>query len=167
MSNILGSWSKMRKYLEEEMLADSLKGRIRYGCTSYVGMDGCCVFELYIDKKQFKRFSLETVNTYFIENGYKVNNDHYWNKFWFLLNKIPVTERSEYTDEEFCKALEVYRNEDIQKSAVSENPLIVMFSILDRRVGKRTLEKTKDRISTYPNWLGELLKLRTEAEKAS
>jgi len=29
MGKILGSWSGMRKYLEEEMLADALKGRIR------------------------------------------------------------------------------------------------------------------------------------------
>ena len=40
MGKALGSWSGMRKYLEQEMLADSLHGRIRYGCTSYVGMDG-------------------------------------------------------------------------------------------------------------------------------
>ena len=35
MGKILGSWSGMRKYLESEMLAESLHGRIRYGCTSY------------------------------------------------------------------------------------------------------------------------------------
>ena len=34
MGKALGSWSGMRKYLEQEMLADSLLGRIRYGCTS-------------------------------------------------------------------------------------------------------------------------------------
>lgn len=41
MSKILGSWSGMRKYLEKEILADSLCGRVRYGCTAYIGMDGC------------------------------------------------------------------------------------------------------------------------------
>lgn len=75
MKRILGSWSGMRKYLEQEMLAESLKGRIRYGCTSYVGMDGCCIIEVCIDGKQVKRFSFETVNAYFIENGYKENNN--------------------------------------------------------------------------------------------
>ena len=66
-----GSWSGMRKYLEKEILADSLKGRVRYGCTTYVGMDGCKIFEVCIDDKQVKRFSWETVNNYFIEKGYK------------------------------------------------------------------------------------------------
>ena len=44
-----GSWSGMRKYLEKEMLADCLKGRIRYFCTTYVGMDSCRIFEISID----------------------------------------------------------------------------------------------------------------------
>ena len=60
MGKALGSWSGMRKYLEQEMLAESLKDRIRYGCTAYVGMDGCRIFELVIDNEQIKRFSWET-----------------------------------------------------------------------------------------------------------
>lgn len=38
MSKILGSWSATRKYLEKEMLAESLSGRVRYNCTAYPGM---------------------------------------------------------------------------------------------------------------------------------
>ena len=34
MGKILGSWSGMRKYLEQEMLASVLHGRVRYGCTT-------------------------------------------------------------------------------------------------------------------------------------
>ena len=75
---ILGSWSGMRKYLERDMLAESLIGRIRYGCTTYVGMDDFKIFEICIDGVQVKRFSLETVNTYFIENGYKKNSNNTW-----------------------------------------------------------------------------------------
>lgn len=71
MSKILGSWSGMRNYLEKEMLAECLRGRVRYNCTSYIGMDGCRIFEVYIDKKLVKQFSWETVNTYFIRNNYK------------------------------------------------------------------------------------------------
>ena len=49
MSKILGSWSGMRRYLEEEMLSESLRGRVRYDCTTYVGMDGCRVFTLFVE----------------------------------------------------------------------------------------------------------------------
>lgn len=171
MSKILGSWSGMRKYLEQEMLAESLRGRIRYGCTSYVGMDGGHIFEICIDGKQFKRFSWETVNSYFIDNGYTNNKNpsgtrEYWAEFWTLLDKYPLTNRTEYTDEEFCEALEKYRNQDIQDSLSSNNPLIRMFSILDRRVGKRTLAKLKIELDNQPQWLRQIYLLRVDADLA-
>ena len=169
MGKILGSWSGMRKYLEQEMLAQSLSKRVRYGCTSYVGMDGCHIFELCIDGKQTKRFSWETVNSYFIDNGYTSNKNpngsgEYWAEFWSLLEKYSITDRTEYTDEEFCKALEEYRNQDIQISLCSDNPIIRMFAVLDRRVGKRTLTKLKDEIDNQPQWLQQIYLLRIHAE---
>ena len=165
-----GSWSGMRKYLEKEMLADSLKGRIRYGCTNYVGMDGCKIFEVCIDDKQVKRFSWETVNNYFIEKGYKIiEKPHgaieYWDKFWFLLDKYPLNERTEYKDSEFADVLAEYRNQDIKSSVESDNPIVGMFAILDRCVSKRTLEKLKDTLDEQPEWLKQFYILRMEAEK--
>lgn len=169
MGNALGSWSSMRKYLEQEMLAECLKGRIRYGCTTYKGMDGCKVFEISVDGKQVKRFSWETVNTYFINNGYKQNsNPHgrteYWEEFRTLLEKIPLNERTEYTDSEFCDALNEYRNQDIMKSIYSKNALVRMFAVLDRRVGKRTLLNLKEIIEDEPEWLQLFYQMRIEAE---
>lgn len=173
MSKILGSWSGMRKYLEEEILADSLKGRIRYNCASYVGMDGCRIFEIFIDKKLVKQFSWETVNSYFIKNKYSVEGNHtspmevteYWYGFWKTLKVYPITSRTEYTDEEFCDALAEYRNQPIQDSINSENPLVIMFAIFDRRVGKRTILKLIDSLKKQPEWLQNFYKIRLEAEK--
>ena len=151
------------------MLAESLKGRIRYGCTAYVGMDGCHIFEVCIDGEQIKRFSWETVNTYFIDNGYTQNKKpsgigEYWAEFWPLLDKYPITSRTEYTDEEFCQALEKYRNQDIKESLYSNNPIIRMFAILDRRVGKRALIKALKTIDDQPLWLKRFYQLRYAAE---
>jgi len=167
MAKILGSWGGMRKYLEKEMLAESLKGRVRYGCTTYVGMDGCRIFEICVDGKQIKRFSWETLNTYFIEQGYKEESctGDYWDEFWTLLDKYPIAERTEYTDNEFCDALEEYRNQDIRESIHSCNPLIQMFAILDRRAGKRTLKRIQDEITNQPVWLQQIYFLRIDAEK--
>ena len=111
MAKALGSWSAMRKYLEDEMLVSSLKGRVRYNLTTYPNMDGCGLFEIYIDKKLFKQFSWETVNSYFIKNSLKENNDprgrmEYWDGFFPLLRSVPLTQRTEYTDNEFADALE-------------------------------------------------------------
>ncbi len=164
-----GSWSGMRKYLEQEMLADSLKGRIRYGCTTYVGMDGSKIFEVCIDDKQVKRFSWETANNYFIEKGYKtINNPYgaieYWDECWSLLDKYPLNERTEYIDSEFADALAEYRKQDIISSIQSDNPIVRMLGILDRRVGKRTLEKLKAYINEQPEWLKQFYILRFETE---
>ncbi|MBQ4338035.1 MAG: hypothetical protein IJC37_01260 [Clostridia bacterium] len=163
------SWSGMRKYLEKEMLADSLKGRVRYGCTTYVGMDGCKIFEVCIDDQKVKCFSWETVNNYFIEKGYKTIEKpygvtEYWDEFWSLLNKYPLNERTEYIDSEFADALAEYRNQDIKSSVESDNPIVRMFAVLDRRVGKRTLEELKDALAEQPEWLKRFYVFRLEAE---
>lgn len=155
MGKILGSWSGMRKYLEDEMLAESLHGRVRYGCTTYIGMDGSHIFEVCVDGKQLKRFSLETVNTFFINSGLKENTRpfgirEYWDEFWMVYSNSPMQRRTEYTDDEFCDALENYRNQSIRESLNSENALVRMFAILDRRVGKRMLIEIKKTIERQP-----------------
>ena len=169
MGKILGSWSGMRKYLEKEMLAECLYGRVRYNCTSYVGMDGCRIFEIYIDNKLAKQFSWETVNTYFIKNGYKKNLNpigirEYWDEFWSLMDTVPIKSRTEYTDNEFSDALEKYRNQSIKDSINSENPIERMFAILDRRIGKRTMAYIKESLENQPEWLKFFYCLRLDSE---
>ena len=60
---------------------------------------------------------------------------------------------------------EEYRNQDIGESLSSENPIVRMFAISDRRVGKRTLVKEKSTIEQQPEWLKQFYYLRFEAEK--
>ena len=76
----------MRNYLEQEMLAESLRGRVRYNSTSFPGMDGCRLFEIYLDGALAKRFAWETVNSDFIRRGKKERTDphgtmEYWAEF--------------------------------------------------------------------------------------
>lgn len=165
MAKILKSWSGMRKYLEKEMLADSLQGRVRYNCTTYVGMDGCHIFEVFLDGKLFKQFSWETVNSYFVEQGIvakpeKMTVSDYWKGFWNLMDEYPMEERCEYTDNEFAEALETYRNQDIRVSVQSGNPIVKMFALLDRRVGNRTLEKLESSMQEEPEWLQQVYAFR-------
>ena len=168
MGKAEGSWSGMRKYLEQEMLAEPLRGRVRYNCTTYVGMDGCRIFEVYIDGRCFKQFSWETVNSYFLRTLQNrktspLSIPEYWAGYRELLAKYPVNTRTEYMDGEFCQALEEYRGHDIQTSICSGHPVVRMFAILDRRVGRRTLEKLKEDMAKEPEWLQEIYCLRTSA----
>ena len=167
-----GSWSGMRKWLEKEMLADSLQGRIRYGCTTYPEMDNCRIFEICVDNKTIKQFSWATVNSYFVANGCKpIQNPHgqieYWDEFWSTLEQYPISQRTEYTDREFCDALAQYRKQDIAGSLQCENPIVRMFAILDRRVGKRSLAKLQADLHTQPEWLQAFYRLRADAEKSN
>ena len=163
-----GSWGGMRKYLEQEMLADVLRGRVRYRCTTYVGMDGCRIIEIFIDNHCFKQFSWETVNSYFIRMGYTqisppLSIPEYWAGYQALLKQHPMNERTEYEDNEFCDALRQYRSSDIRESVHSPNPIVRMFALLDRRVGKRTLNALKAEMAHAPEWLQEVYAIRTSA----
>ena len=169
MGKYEGSWSGMRRYLEHDMLAPCLYGRVRYGCTAYVGMDGSRIFEICIDGRPVKHFSLETVNTWFLDNGYRpgprpVGLGEYWDGLWMLLDEVPRSRRTAYTDDEFCDALAAYRTQDIAASLHSEDPLVRMLAILDRRVGKRTLSALRDTVSQQPEWLQNFYRLRMDAE---
>lgn len=161
MSKILGSWSGMRKYLEQEMLADSLKGRVQYSCTSYPNMDDKKIFEIRIDGKTFKRFSWETVA--FRNKG--TDKQDAWRNFWQEKGSVPVEEKTEYDDEDFCEALKLYRELPIENSIFHKNPLVRMFAVLDRRIGKRTLEKLKSEVDLQPEWLRSVYTLRLSTEK--
>ncbi len=174
MGKALKSWSGMRKYLEKEMLAESLQGRIRYNCATYAGMEGEKIFEIFVDGCLAKQFSLETVNSYFrnsdkFKNGNKDNSpvsmDEYWKDFWNTLDETPLNMRDEYTDDEFCDALKIYRNQNIFDSINSQNPIIRMFAVLDKRIGKRTLENLNETLNANPVWLIEFYKLRLDAEE--
>lgn len=161
MGKALGSWSGMRKYLEQEMLAPVLHGRIRYACRTY----HFNLFEVYIDSISVKQFSWETAQSYIRKGRFEGNKELYGNTDqWGGFFNIPITERTEYSEEEFCDALKTYRSQDIRHSINSQNPIIRMFAVLDRRLGKRTLLKLKEDISNQPVWLQQFYSLRIDAE---
>lgn len=160
MGKILGSWSGMRKHLEQEMLADSLKGRVQYFCTSYPNMDDKKIFEIRIDGKTHKRFSWETVA--FRNKG--IEHQAAWNNFWKEKNSVPIEEKEKFDDEDFCNALRIYRELPIENSIFHINPLVRMFAVLDRRIGKRTLEKLTETAQDQPEWLRTIYLLRLTAE---
>lgn len=50
-------------------------------------------------------------------------------------------------------AFNEFDNQDIQQSLICENPIVRLFAILDRRVGKRTLIILKNQIVNVLDWL--------------
>ena len=52
-----------------------------------------------------------------------------------------------------------------QESVYSSNPIVLMFAVFDKRVGKRTLEVIKERMKSQPKWLQVLYQIRIDSEK--
>ena len=61
-------------------------------------------------------------------------------------------------------AIREYKGLPIAKSIASENPIVRMFAVMDRRVGKRTLKKLAKEIDLQPPWLQFFYKLRLDSE---
>lgn len=157
---IMGSWSAMRKYLENEMLCDSLDGRVRYNLTTYPNMDKCGHFEVFVDGKSVKIFSMD----YAASQLYKVSNktDGFWTNYWNEKENTHL--HQQFDDADFAQALKEYRSSDIRTSINSENPIVRMFAVVDRRLGKRTLGKLKNTVSDQPEWLRFFYELRLSSE---
>lgn len=62
------------------------------------------------------------------------------------------------------QALDEYMSIPITESLHSENEVIRLFAVLDRRVGKRTLLKLVGETENQPEWLYFFYELRLSAE---
>ena len=151
---IEGSWSGMKKLLEQEMLCQELRGRVTWDLTRFrpAGDEGA-VFTVSLNGQPIKRFGFQLAAKELRDQGFDIR--HVWD--------IPFEQRDEYTDDEFAEALKTYRKQSIGASVGSGNPIVRMFAIVDRRVGARTLEKLRGTIPDQPEWLRRLYEARIEA----
>lgn len=69
-----------------------------------------------------------------------------------------------YAQYDFFSALKEYFNSPIEISLKSNDMLIKILCMLDRRVGKRTLRKMKETISVEKTLVQDFYKLRCDAE---
>jgi len=77
---------------------------------------------------------------------------------------LPPEEKDAFDDEEFCDALTLYRSMPIGEAIAHRNPLVRMFAVLDRRIGKRTLLSLAETLCEQPAWLQPYYRLRLQAE---
>lgn len=161
------AWSKIRDKLENEYLAESLRGHIQYFAASYskcpdhegraaVRLDGEEILKSnYFDMMcawydAEKRIRAESPEISYLElhekSGLAVLRDGYFDQ------------------RDFYAAFAEFDNQSIGDSLDSENALVRMFAVLDRRVGKRRLVRLADRIESEPEWLRAFYLIRLRAE---
>ena len=156
-------WSKLRKELKDR-LADNLKSRFDYHLTTYKNSTGY-LGRAWItwDGKEILNFSNQ--DTW---NEYKSYSNELAATHYISHNQIKSTERTEgkimekgeFSKYDFAENAFLFLNFNIQKAIKSDNPILKALAVVDKRIGKRTLNDLK-KSENHP-MIKHLIKLRTE-----
>ena len=148
----MSSWSGIRKKLETEYLAPSLRGHIQYYATSY------------------SRSPDHEGRAAIRYDGKEIIKGCYYNN-WMKADLFPQDEKYEkrmkkefaFMDDTALR-LGIFDQQSIEMSLKSENLIVRIFAVLDRRVGKRRLALMKETIAEEPDTFQEFYAIRLKAE---
>lgn len=157
------SWSSLNNQLCEN-LCDKLKSRITYFLTRYHNVHNSYGrAAIRLDGKELACFSW--IEMYHQEADIsKLHKTKSFNSYDEMLEEMkPIWDiNCTYNEMDFLDAVLQFRNMSIQDALSSDNYIIKIFAILDKRVGKRTLasiENTKA-YENYPDWVKQFYELR-------
>lgn len=161
------SWSAMRNILEQVNICESLKGRIQYIATRYgkshdregrvaVRLDGKEFFKSCFYDWQRKR--IETWSEMNTELGRKTSYRESGERM-----ELGALNKGGFDQTAFYCAFYEYQNSRIDESLQSPDPVVRLFAVLDKRVGKRRLQALT--VEGQPDWLQPFYRLRLEADK--
>lgn len=164
----MSTWSGMRKKLEHDYLCPALHGRIQYFATSY---------SKSLDHEGRAAIRLDGVEV--LRSNYYDYYQNYWKRYQALRQegageddpKKPFQLAYEGALNDGCfdqwffyEAFRIFDNQSIEKSLVSENPLVRIFALLDRRLGKRRLLAMAETMEQELDWVRVFYVIRMEAE---
>ncbi len=146
---MLQPWNIIKKQLEQDLLCEKLRGRVQYFLTVHEDNDSeACGGE-------YGSFAVHV-------DGEEIIRIH------------PVNEIEESDHDErliIPKSVKAYLNLDVRGNITDgesiirmEDPIMRMLVILDRRVGRRTLQEVADTILEQPLWLQVMYRLRFDVE---
>ena len=166
------SWNDVKKKLETEFMAPSLRGRVTYFMTRYAhAHDQAGRVAVRVDGKEILRgFDMDSWNRdskyrkQALEMFPEIRELETWEQreeaVWNATVDLGCITRSSFYD-----AYDTFENQNIEDSLNGKNGLVKLFAVLDRRVGKRRLKKLWDEHwGREPAWLLPFLCLRLEAE---
>ena len=162
------SWSDIRKTLEQDRLAPSLRGRVQYFITRYrEAHDDHGRISVRVDGKE--AFKSSVFDVFKIDPEIERRMDEQFSELtgrdrWNKENELLITEGAA-SEGMFYYAFREYDTQSIEQSLESKNALVRVLAILDRRVGKRRLASIKERgFDGEPEWVQFFYRLRLEAE---
>ena len=158
------TWSGMRKKLETEYLAQSLRGHIQYFVTRYPeSHDGEGRAAILYDGREILKGcflnALLKADVYHRHHGHTSCTPVGWDNMDDLMLKLGIFDP-------FCfyGAFAEFDNQSIEASLNSDNLIVRIFAILDKRVGKRRLALMRENISNEPETFQEFYAIRANAE---
>lgn len=163
------SWSAMRKVLEQDNICESLKGRIQYFATRYrrshdeegrvaIRLDGEEILESCFYDWNIKRD--EAWNEINVTLGRKTNYAESG-----IQMELGALDKGGFDQYSFYDAFYVYINNDIDSSLKSPNPIVRLFAVMDKRVGKRRLQQLLPELESQPEWLQIFYRLRIKSDR--
>lgn len=149
------SWSNLRRILEEDRLCPVLRGRVQYFMTRYHDAhDDEGRLCIRVDGKEY-------LNSH--------SGNHYAWRSGGEYRRRTTDEQNQSGSFCYCQmisAIDAYMDElTIDEALSSDDPLIRLFAVLDRRIGKRRLPALAAAMKNEPEWLQYFYRLRLEAEE--
>lgn len=160
----MSTWSGIRKKLESEYLAESLKGHISYFATSYSRSPD------HEGRAAIRYKGKEIIKGCYYHNWTKAESFPKDEKYErrmseeFAFMDDTAIKLGVFDQTCFYRAFDEFDNQSIEKSLYSENMLVRIFAVLDRRVGKRKLISMKESIENEPDSIKEFFAIRMNAE---
>lgn len=166
-------WSKIKKKLES-FICDSLKGRVQFTVLNYrKAHDQTGRAFITVDKKEVLNMCTLSANNALYRKeqeilsqqniDYDVYNGQHNQAIQTQAHEAIMAEGI-FAQYDFFDAVETYLNLPIEQALTSDNVLIKILSIIDRRVGKRTLEKMKESMNQEKGIVQYFYRLRCEVE---
>ena len=147
------SWSDLRKR-QLDLLAPSLQGRVDYHLARYHQVHNSYGHAaILVDGQATVTFSWVEM---YEQEMYNYDEAH-----------LPRWENdATFSDYEFIDALTAYRHLSIADALLHEDFIIRVLALLDRRTGKRTLQRLvkEDAWNGWPEWVRRFCMLRFDAE---
>lgn len=145
------TWSGIRNKLENEYLAECLRGHIQYYATTYrESHDREGRAAIRYDGKEILSGS------WFCKDEQHDDNP-------FIIDDLKLNAGA-FDQGDFYWAFHKFDNQSIEKSLESEDLIVRIFAILDKRVGKRRLLAMKSQISNAPEVFQLIYSIRSRAE---
>ena len=165
----MSTWSGIRKKLEADYLCPALRGRVRYFATTYSkcpdheGRAAILVDGVEVLKSSYYEFAPAYWK---LQSELRQLEGAGWREAALGASQT-VLEDGLFDQRDFYAAFQRFGNQSVEASLSSENPIVRIFALLDRRLGKRRLAALEETMETELDWVRPFYLLRMEAEGLS